>query len=253
MRQGLLKTTWLVPVMILVFISFAHAGEGTPSAEKILQYADEIRAPQTDYMVTARIISRKPGKKDKTAVYEIFMKGRDRTVIKTLQPEIDRGTSLLMLRYDLWVFLRTISKPLRISLQQRLFGEAANGDIARANFSGDYVPELKGIVNIKERQFYVLDLTAVNDRVTYHRVKLWVMKDTFYPLKGEFYAFSGKLLKICYYTKYKKILGKMRPTRLVLDNPLVKGQRTIIDYYNMKRASFPDRIFTKNYMKKLKY
>jgi outer membrane lipoprotein-sorting protein len=251
MERKLLK--YFVVILTLACVPFAHAGTKSISAEKILQYADEIRAPQTDYMVTARIISRKPGKKDKTAVYEIFMKGRDKTVIKTLKPEIDRGTSLLMLRYDLWVFLKTISKPLRISLQQRLFGEAANGDIARANFSGDYEPCLKNTVTIKGRQFYVLDLTAINDRVTYHRVKLWVMKDTFYPLKGEFYAFSGKLLKICYYTKYKKILGKMRPTRLVLDNPLVRGQRTIIDYYNMKKASFPDRVFTKNYMKKLKY
>ncbi|ACN15122.1 LolF [Desulforapulum autotrophicum HRM2] len=221
--------------------------------QQILQYADEIRSPQADYSVMAKITSQKPNKKDKIAIYEILMKGQDNTIIKTLSPEVDKGTSLLMLRYDLWVFLQTISKPLRISLQQRLFGEAANGDVARANFSGDYDPELIDIVTIKGKTFYLLELTAKNEKVTYHKVKLWVMKDTYYPLKGEFYAFSGKLLKICYYTNYKLILDKMRPTRLVLDNPLVKGQRTVIDYDNMILDTFSDKIFTKNYMKKLKY
>jgi len=223
------------------------------TAQKILQLADEIRSPQNDYRITAKIISQKPNKVDKIAVYEIFMKGQDKTIIKTLKPDMDRGTSLLMLRYDLWVFLQNISKPLRISLQQRLFGEAANGDIARANFSGDYNPELKEVEKIKGREFFLLDLTAKNEKVTYHKVKLWVMKDTYYPLKGEFYAISGKLLKQCYYTNYKKILGKMRPTRLVLYNPLIKGQKTIIDYSDMTLEAFSDKIFTKNYLKKLKY
>ncbi|SDT97265.1 outer membrane lipoprotein-sorting protein [Desulfobacula phenolica] len=242
-------------VFVMCFLLFYYTPvvSETITAQTILQHTDEIRNPRTDYRVTAKITSKKPRKKDKTAIYEILIKGQDKTIIKTLKPEIDRGTSLLMLKYDLWVFLQTVSKPLRISLQQRLFGEAANGDIARVNFSGDYDPELLDIVTIKEKPFYFLELTAKNEKVTYHKIKLWVMKDTYYPVKGEFYAFSGKLLKTCYYTNYKKVLDKMRPTRLVLDNPLVKGQRTIIDYYDMRRDTFSDKIFTKNHMKKLKY
>lgn len=239
--------------MFYIFFCSSPALSENITAQQILQYTDEIRSPQADYRVTAKITSKRPQKKDKITVYEILMKGQDKTIIKTIQPKIDRGTTLLMLRYDLWVFLQTISKPLRISLQQRLFGEAANGDIARVNFSGDYDAELKDIVTIKGKPFYFLELIAKNDKVTYHQVKLWVMKDTYYPLKGEFYAFSGKLLKIGYYTNYKKILGKMRPTRLVLDDPLVIGQRTIIDYYKMSLDTFSDKMFTKNYMKKLKY
>ncbi len=223
------------------------------TARQILEYCDEIRTPQTDYTVRATVTSQTPNKEDKIAVYEILMKGKDKTIIKTLAPEADKGTSLLMLRYDLWVFLQTISKPLRISLQQRLFGEAANGDIARANFLGDYDPELLDIVTINEKPYYFMELTAVNENVTYHKVKLWVMKDTYSPLKGEFYAVSGKLLKTCQYTDYKMILGKMRPTRLVLDNPLVNSQRTVIDYDNMALDTFPEKMFTQDYMKKLKY
>lgn len=250
-----MKKLILLLAMVFLCLSLAQAAFSAEeiTAQKILEYADEIRCPQADYRVTAKIISKKPGKKDKTAVYEILMKGQDKTIIKTLKPDIDRGTSLLMLRYDLWVFLQNISKPLRISLQQRLFGEAANGDIARANFSGDYTPVLKDIVPIKGHDFYLLELTAKNEKVTYHKVNLWVMRSTYYPLKGEFFAFSGKLLKTCYYTNYQKVLDTIRPTRLVLDNPLIDGQKTIINYSNMDLDNFPDKLFTKNYLKKLKY
>ncbi|MFA5903991.1 MAG: outer membrane lipoprotein-sorting protein, partial [Desulfobacula sp.] len=221
--------------------------------QKILEYADEIRTPQTDYRVTATVTSKAQNKEDKIAIYEVLMKGQDKTIIKTMAPEADKGTSMLMLRYDLWAFMPTISKPLRISLQQRLMGEAANGDIARANFSGDYTPELLDTVIINEKPFYFLELTAINENVTYHKVRLWIMKDTYYPLKGEFYAISGKLLKTCQYTNYKMVLEKMRPMRLILDNPLENGQRTIIDYDNMSLDTFQEKMFTQDYMKKLKY
>lgn len=243
---------WVFVLLSLILYPGVSLPDDIP-AQKILEYCDDIRTPQTDYSVRATVTSQTPGKEDKIAIYEILMKGQDKTIIKTLAPEADKGTSLLMLRYDLWVFMQTISKPLRISLQQRLFGEAANGDIARANFSGDYTPELMDIVTIKEKLFYLLELTAINENVTYHRVRLWIMKDTYYPLKGEFYAVSGKLLKTCQYTNYKMILDKMRPSRLILDNPLVTGQRTVIDYDNMSLDDFPEKMFTQDYMKKLKY
>ena len=224
-----------------------------PSAEEILEKADEVRSPQLDYKVFVNITSIKPGRDPRMTKYEVLIKGRDKTLIKTLYPHVDRGTSTLMINYDLWVFLQTISKPLRISLQQRLIGEVSNGDIARANFSGDYNPKILRIENIDEKEYYVLELFAKNERVTYHRVILLVQKDNFHPFKAEFYAVSGRILKTCSYEGYRLILDRLRPTRLVLDDPLVQGKRSIIEYKDMTLIDLPDKYFTKTYLKKLKY
>ena len=229
----------------------AAAVELTP--EEILLKSDQVRVPQQDFSVKARLISQRPDKEDKIAVYEIMIQGKDKTIVKTLEPRIDRGTTLLMLKYDLWVFMPSISKPLRISLHQRLFGEAANGDVARVNFSGDYTPVLDGMVEINGEPCYLMNLTANDEQVTYNQVKLWVLKKNNFPLKAEFYAFSGKLLKICYYTEYQEMAGGTRPTRLILVDPLLKGKQTIIDYADMQLENFSDKIFTKQYLKKLKY
>ena len=223
------------------------------SAEAILQKTDEVRSPQLDYKVLVNVTSIKPGRDSRTAKYEVLIKGRNKTLIKTLYPKVDRGTSTLMVDYDLWVFLRTISKPLRISLQQRLFGDVSNGDIARANFSGDYNPKILRIENIDEKEYYVLELFAKKEKVTYHRVILWVQKDNFHPFKAEFYAVSGRILKTCSYEDYRLVLDRLRPTRLVLDDPLVQGKKSIIEYKNMTLTDLPEKYFTKGYLKKLKY
>jgi hypothetical protein len=192
-----------------------------PSAEVILQKADEVRSPQLDYKTLVNVTSIKPGRDSRTAQYEVLIKGR--------------------------------SKPLRISLQQRFFGDVSNGDIARANFSGDYNPKILRIENIDEKEYYVLELFAKDDQVTYHRVILWVQKDNFHPFKAEFYAVSGRILKTCSYEGYRLVLDRLRPTRLVLDDPLVQGKRSIIEYKDMTLTDLPNKYFTKTYLKKLKY
>ncbi len=236
---------------------FCHAppvkGERTLSPDEIVARADEVRSPQLDYIVRVKVTSMKPGRSNRVATYEVLVKGKEKTIIKTLSPPVDRGTSLLMLGRDLWAFLPDVSKPIRISLQQRLIGEVANGDIARANFSGDYDARLLRTENIGGRSYYVLELVAKYDDVTYGKVAYWVDARNFHPFKAEFYAVSGRLLKTCSYEGYRELAGRQRPTRLVLENPLVKGQKSVIEYDSMVLRKLPSKYFTKNYMKKLRY
>ncbi|MDI9613068.1 MAG: outer membrane lipoprotein-sorting protein [Acidobacteriota bacterium] len=243
----------IVTLILSLLICLPGVRGAEPTADRILEMADEVRNPQSDFTVDVTVTSIKPGKNPGTAKYEVMVKGKTKTIIKTMAPAVDRGTSMLMVDYDFWVFLPTVTKALRISLQQRLLGEVANGDIARVNFSGDYAPKLLKTERIENRDYYVLELIAKDDRVTYHRVLLWVEKGNYHPLKAEFYAVSGRILKIASYENYRQVAGKLRPTRLVLDDPTVKGQRSIIDYTNVVRASLPDRIFNQQYLRKLTY
>ncbi len=220
------------------------------TADQILLKADEVRNPQLDYTSQVKVTSLKPGREPSAATYEVMIKGRDKTVIKTLTPPVDRGRVLLMLGKDLWAFLPDVSKPLRISLQERLLGEVANGDIARVNFYGDYTAEVLRTEDIELRSYYVLSLTAKADDVTYAKGILWVDKENFSPLKAEFYGISGRILKTCSYEDYKELAEGRRPSKLVMRDPIVKGQMSTIEYDKMDAAPIPDKYFTKDYMKK---
>ena len=221
------------------------------SAEQILQKADEVRNPQLDYTVVVTVESVKPKGKTKTATYEVWVKGRENTLIRTLSPAAEKGRVLLMKGTELWAFLPTVSKPLRISLRERLIGEVANGDLARANFSGDYAPQLLRTEKRDGVECVVLDLMAKTKEVTYARVVLWVEADRGHPVWAEFYAVSGRLLKTCSYEQYEKLAGRLRPTRLVMNDPITKGQQSTLQYSQMKVAPLPEKYFTKDYLKRL--
>jgi len=239
----------------LIFLSLAAFRFVSPAcadltADQILANADAIRLPAGDSSANVTVVSTTPSGKRETAGYEVWLKGTGKTVIKTLSPAADRGTSLLMLGHDLWVFLPSVSKPIRISLQQRLLGEVADGDLARANFVGDYLPT---ILETKPN-FYVLDLRAKSENVTYGRIKLWVDRSNFRPLKAAFYAVSGRLLKVGSYEDYKSIAGAVRPARLVFTDAVAQGHVSTIYYDTITpRDDLAEKYFTKDYLKKLKY
>ena len=240
-------------VLFIIPLTSLMTYGATPSPEEIIAKADEIRSPQMDYTVDVTVTSIKPDGGKKAAQYEVLVKGKEKTIIKTLSPDMERGRTLLMLGNDLWVFLPDVSKPIRISLQQRLIGEVANGDIARVNFSGDYTPMLLRTDELDGKKYYVLELQAETEEVTYNKVIYWVRTDNYDPLKAEFYTISGRLIKTCSYEDYKELAGRNRPARLVLKDPLIKDQMSIIEYSDMKVTNLPEKYFTKDYMKKLKY
>lgn len=137
------------------------------------------------------------------------------------------------------------------SLSQRLTGQVASSDIARANFAGDYHPQLLRDESIEGENYHVLELTGVDRSVTYQKVLLWVNQSSYRPYKAEFYSVSGRLLKTSRYENFDEILGEIRPTRIVMEDALKSGEVSILDYSDMKLRDLPDKLFTKDYLKRL--
>ena len=158
---------------------------------------------------------------------------------------------MLMKGRDLWIYLPSVSQPVRLSLAQRLTGQVANGDLARSNFSGDYTPKILRSDTIEGEKYHVLELTAVDRSVTYHKVLFWVKESNARPHRAEFYSLSNRLLKTARYENYQPVLGEPRPTRLVMEDALRKGEESVLEYSAMKLRDLPDRVFTKDYLNRL--
>jgi len=231
-------------------VSTPSAQEGL-SAQDILRRADEVRFPQEGFEVLVNIRTAQDGRTREERLFKVLSKGNENTVVLTLEPASERGQVLLMRGHDLWLFLPRVSQPVRLSLAQRLVGQVSNGDIARANFAGDYTPRLVGMEKAGNDDLYVLDLMAVDRTVTYQRVRYWVRQANFRPYKAEFYSLSDRLLKSCRYDEFKALGGKARPTKLVMVDALNKGEESTLEYSSMKLRDLPDQIFTKEYLRRL--
>lgn len=220
-------------------------------AKSIVEKADRIRFPQSGYQVDVKITTVAQGREAEVREYEILSKGNDRSIVRTLAPASDKGQVLLMRDRDLWVFMPNISQPIRLAAAQKLTGQVANGDLARANLSGDYVPAVVRMDSIEGENYYVLELKAVDRSVTYDKVLYWVNKNNNRPYKAEFYALSGRLLKTCRYLNYRESAGALRPSRLIMEDALIEGAKSTLDYADLKIKDLPDKMFAKDYMKKL--
>lgn len=228
----------------------ACAQEDT-AARTIVENADRIRFPKDGFQVDINISSKSADQNEETRKYRVLSKGNDNTIVMTMEPAADRGQMLLMKARDLWLFMPNVSQPIRLSVAQRMTGEVAYGDLARANFSGDYTPHLVRSESIDGEAHDVLELNAVDKGVAYAKVVYWVKHSNGYPAKAEFYSLSNRLLKTCKYENFKTLGGKIRPTRLVMEDALKKGEVSVLEYDSMKARDLPDHVFTKEYLKKL--
>jgi len=240
----------VIVLCVLAIPSAASAIESDATAVRdMLVRADRIRFPAEAFQVDVVITTSAPDNDPEERSYRILSKGNDKTLVQTTAPAVDRNQILLMRDHDLWAFLPNLTQPIRLPLSQRLTGQVANGDLARANFVGDYEPTLLREDKVDDDSYNVLQLDAVDQWVTYRKVLFWVNAKSGRPLKAEFYAVSGRLLKTCHYLEYKSMGGAVRPTRLVIEDALRTGNRSVLEYSSMSLRDLPDKIFTKDYLK----
>ncbi len=249
-------TRWLTLMLALVWPALGGAEDSQPQTDEalalsIVQKADLVRFPAEGFEVGITITTTEPGESPNARKYRVLSKGNENTVVLTTEPASERGQIMLMKGRDLWIFLPSVSQPVRLPLAQRLTGAVANGDLARANFAGDYKPQILRTEKVDGEQMYVLELTAVDRSVTYHRVIYWVRQSNHWPHKAEFYSLSERLLKTCLYQKFERQAGRVRPTRLVMQDALRAEQESVLEYSDMRLRDLPDKIFTKDYLKRL--
>jgi outer membrane lipoprotein-sorting protein len=245
------RATLVVGLSLLAATAPGALAQPEPDPAAIVARADRIRFPQEGFQVDVSVTTTYPGRDPDQREYRILSKGNDNTIVLTTAPASERGQMMLMKEHDLWVFLPRVSQPVRLPLSQKLTGQVANGDLARANFAGDYTATLRGTETIGGRRYHVLDLKAAEKGVTYARVMYWVDVENYWPSKAEFYTRSNRLLKTCRYEGFKTMEGELRPTRLIMEDALKQGEQSVMEYRDMVLRDLEDKVFTKDYLKKL--
>lgn len=253
---GSLARMVLTSIACLVLIGSVR-GQPSPASQddalatSIVEKADRIRFPQEGFEVEVEVKVFSGGEAAQQRRYRVLSKGNENTIVMVTEPASERGQIILMRGRDLWVYLPSVSQPVRLSLSQRLTGQVANGDLARANFAGDYNPRVLRTETIDGEPCYVIELNAVDRSVTYHRVLYWVKQSNFHPYKAEFYSLSDRHLKTARYENFRQLAGRMRPTRIVLQDAVRTDEKSILDYSGMQLRDLPDKVFTKDYLKRL--
>jgi hypothetical protein len=154
---------------------------------------------------------------------------------------------------DLWFYDPSSKASIRISPQQRLLGQAANGDVVTVNLAKDYRAELAAEEDTqdgdrKPRRCYKLALAAVSPDVTYHRIEMWIDTSNNRPVKARFYSESGRHLKTAYYRRYQSELGTDRPTETVIIDGLNPSWVTVMRFSEYAWREVPETWLQRDYL-----
>ena len=248
---------WMAILPVAVWLAMAAAAEAQ-TAQEIIVATDKVRNPDRPFRSTLRLTEYLSGQErdhDSLVVYskEDGATGQFRNLVQYVEPARDAGKRVLLDGHSLWFYDPNSKVSVRISAQQRLIGQAAIGDILTVNLAADYTPNIVGTETIDDatrqpRKCWHLELQASNDLATYNRVEYWVEQGTFYPIKGKFYADSGRLLKIAYFRKFAQQLGASRPTEVVIIDAVDSSLATTATLGEYAYQEIPEAWFQRDYL-----
>ena len=242
---------WAVCGLLAVVAVASSDGAYALDAAEIVQRADRARRPAESFVWTVTITSQDGTDALQVNVLEVFVKGASKALMRFVAPPRHVGRSLLALDRELWIYLPDAGKPVRIPLAQRLVGQVSNGDIARIDYAGDYVSTLLGSDTVDGTACHRLELKARSKDVTYDMIRYWVSRDEMRPVKSEFYAGTGTLLKLGAFGEFRTLGGRQLATRVVLQDAVRRDRRSTLDFSELRVRELPDKYFTKHYMRVL--
>lgn len=251
----MMKSIFLLLLSLLLGSGAVYA---TPSADEILAASDAIRNPGRPFSVTVTLTEFQNGKQVDTSTLTSYSRtqqqgGQFSSLIRFVLPVRDAGKLMLKNGNDIWFYDPTNKATVRLSPQQRLLGQASNGDVATVNLARDYKATLAATEDIqdgerKSRKAHKLTLLAVTPDVTYASIEMWVDVENNRPLKARFFAESSRLLKTVYYRKFQPQLGTERPTESVIIDGLDPQAVTLMRFSDYKARTIPETWMQRDFL-----
>lgn len=214
----------------------------------ILRKVDRNLEPES-YEMYRKLINIEPDGTRKEFVLYSVKNGKDKVAALFLSPASDKGRSTLRQGDNMWLYIPSVGKPMRITSQQSVTGGVfSNSDILRIDYTEEY-----NVTSADEQgDVYVLKLKARTGEVAYDQLKMTVDRKTLLPTEIEAYASSGMLIKTLRFKDVKDFGGGIRrPATVETDSPLYKGYKSVMLYSQLKTRTVPDEVFTQGFMARL--
>jgi len=230
--------------IIILLMLFPITGlTGEKSNIEILEYLDYSNDKYSIQMLISIL-----KKSDLTEQnFELKDNGDSKTVLSFLDKR-QKGQKILTTNKGMWFISNKTRRAIRIPAIQKLFGDASVGDVSRLSYSRDY-----SLVDseFESNSVLYLKLKSKSLAATYHLVDLYVDRLTYFPVRANFYAASGKHLKSVNYVEVGLYHDKPFPTHWRITT-VGTGKSTEIKINQINEIETHPREFTKKYLQLVK-
>ena len=223
-------------------------------ANAILDRVDKNMVSDNRIMESSMTIHGK--RSSRTVTSKSWGVGTSQAFTEYLSPAAEKGTKMLKLEGQLWIYSPSTDRIIQISghiLRQSVMGS----DLSYEDMMDDrkltdvYDARIIGEEAVGDRPAKILELTAKVSDVAYHSQKIWVDSERFVPLKQDMFARSGQLLKRTEMSDVRQIGGRWFPFVVLYRDMLKQGGGTEFKITDIRfNQDIPEYLFTKASLKK---
>ncbi len=221
---------------LLLAARLALAAE--PTAEEIIKRYDKIMGP-ANFEATSQMTAHRDDDTERSYKMRYLKSGTDKFRLWFQEPAAVRGQELLRQGDNSWLYMPNLKRSVRLANRDSFQGgDFNNADVLRVNYEADYsgtlLADSEGIPDS-----HLVELKAKGPDASYDRVRLWVRKGDFQPIKAEFFTESGKMLRMAEFSDIRDFgNGLKRPARIVMKNMLATKRFSVmtLDAMNTKVA-----------------
>lgn len=245
-----MKTTLLT---IFLAVSSLTIGQQYPSGKTVLDRIDDNMSAKTRITTTKMEINTARGVR--TMESKSWTEGDQKAFTEYLAPAREKGTKMLKIDNQLWIFSPATDRVIQISghmLRQSVMGS----DLSYEDMMNDtplleqYSANVTGEEIIDGRKCWIVTLSAIKPEVNYQMQQMWVDQERYVPLKVDMFAKSKKLLKRIVFSDVQKLQGRWFPMTMLYKDMLKDGKGTKMTFVDIQLdAKIPANIFNKSSLK----
>jgi len=175
----------------------------------------------------------------------IMTSGGDKAFAEIIEPKKYMGRQFLRIGDNVWMYFpdrssvqaradRRVKMTIRVSGKEIFMGgDFTNYDVLRLNLLDDYIPKI--VEDLPDQ--YVLELKGKDLKLAYAKLRLWVRKGDFQPIRMECYTLSDDLIKSVFYQDYRDFgEGLIRPGMLEVKSAILPKSKTFLEIIYLKRG-----------------
>ena len=239
-----------------LFTSNCFAQEKISAAE-IIKKADEKTRGKTNTSIMDMEIIRPTWKR--SISMKGWGRGMDFSMTYITAPAKDKGQVFLKRKTEMWNWMPSIGRMIKIPASMMSQGwmgsDYTNDDILKeSSIVIDYHHKIVGEEKVENFDTYIIEMIPKEDAaVVWGKVHKWITKEEYIQIKSEYYDEDDELVKSDFGYDFKKMDGRLIPTRIEIVPANEEGNKTVVYIRDIKfDIDLPESFFSQQKMKKVR-
>jgi outer membrane lipoprotein-sorting protein len=211
----------------------AAAQDGKPDIERVITAIDELYRHDTSHTVMEMEIVTPHW--SRTLKMEAWSAGMDKTMIRILQPQKERGMGTLRIGNEMWNYLPKTNKVMKIPpsmmMSSWMGSDFKNNDLVKEfTFIDDYTFSYTTVDEPEPGMLYIEAVPKPDRPIVWGKVILAVKEESFLPVWEKYYAEDGELMRVMRFDDVRSFDGTRIPAEMELVPRNKEGHKTVLRY-----------------------